>query len=197
MGMVLGRIGEEMPRHSIVSTHAGYQIRRYEPSIAAMCNYSKGGWGQGSDGGPFGSLARYIGVFGKPENNKEPIAMTAPVLIDSASDTHTMMFLLPASKYDTAIDSAPKPTNPNVRVEMLPARLQAVRTFSGNLRAAAAREQLALLLADLHRDGWKPKDRRGGGIDWMTAGYNPPFTLPFLKTNEVRVTVEERNMESI
>ena len=55
MGMVFGRIAEELPRHSIVSKHATYQIRRYEPSIAVQCDYSRG-WGNSSDGTPFGSL---------------------------------------------------------------------------------------------------------------------------------------------
>ena len=54
MGMVFGRIAEELPRHSIVSKHATYQIRRYEPSIAVQCDYSRG-WGNSSDGTPFGS----------------------------------------------------------------------------------------------------------------------------------------------
>ena len=78
-----------------------------------------------------------VGVFSKPENTAaeqakpEPISMTAPVLIDPTRDTHTMMFLLPASKYKS-IEAAPKPSNPNVRLEELPARLMAVRTFSGS-----------------------------------------------------------------
>ena len=71
MGMVFGRIAEELPRHSIVSKHATYQIRRYEPSIAVQCDYSRG-WGNSSDGTPFGALARYIGVFSEPENVKRP-----------------------------------------------------------------------------------------------------------------------------
>ena len=198
MGVVFGRIAEEMPRHTIVQRNATYQIRRYEPSIAVMCDYSKG-WGTSSDGTPFGSLARYIGVFGNPENMQpskgkaEPIAMTAPVLIDSGADTHTMMFLLPASKY-SSIEAAPTPSNPNVRLQTLPARLQAVRTFTGNLRPERAREQLALLLADIRRDGWVTKAPPGktDGVEWQAAGYNAPFVIPFLKTNEVLVNVEEK-----
>ena len=121
--------------------------------------------------------------------------MTAPVLIDAAqSSNHEMMFLLPASKY-SALEEAPTPSNPNVRLRTLPARLQAVRTFSGNLRPERARQQLELLLADLKRDGWTvkaPPHGAPGAVDWQAAGYNPPFTIPFLKTNEVLVSVEER-----
>ena len=62
MGMVFGRIAEELPRHSIVSKHATYQIRRYEPSIAVQCDYSRG-WGNSSDGTPFG--------FGRPYSQSQ------------------------------------------------------------------------------------------------------------------------------
>ena len=163
-----------------------------------MCDYSNG-WGVSSDGTPFGSLARYIGVFGNPANVQkqqqapEPIAMTAPVIIDAGSSRHTMMFLLPASKY-SSIEEAPVPSNPNVRLQTLPARLQAVRTFSGNFRPARAKEQLEMLLADLRKDGWTVKAPHGqsDGVDWQAAGYNAPFTLPWFKTNEVLVSVDEK-----
>ena len=194
MGMVFGRIAEEMPRHTVVQARASYEIRRYEPSVAVMCDYASG-WGASADGTPFGSLARYIGVFGRPENvqthakaaKPEPIAMTAPVLIDNE---RTMMFLLPASKYGS-IDEAPTPSNPKVRLQTLPARLQAVRTFSGNLRPAKAREHMEKLVADLKADGWGVKEAKGGAVEWQAAGYNAPFVLPWLKTNEVLVSVEE------
>ena len=58
MGVVFGKISEELPRHRVVHTAANYTIRHYEPSIAAMCDY-RGGWGVSSDGSPFGALARY------------------------------------------------------------------------------------------------------------------------------------------
>ena len=98
-----------------------------------------------------------------------------------------MMFLLPASKFKN-IDEAPVPSNPNVRLQTLPERTQAVRTFSGNLRASRAREQLTELLADIKADGrWAPSEP----LCWQAAGYNAPFVLPWFKTNEVLVNVAE------
>ena len=81
MGLALsifGRIAEETPRHVVVLNTPSYQIRRYEPSVAVLCDYAKG-WGMSSDGTPFGSLARYIGVsaariFGSPV----PISSSVP-----------------------------------------------------------------------------------------------------------------------
>lgn len=204
MGVVFGKISEELPRHSVVTTAAGFTVRHYEPSIAAVAEYGKA-WGQSSDGSPFGHLARYIGVFSQPENMAaggsapEAVSMTAPVLINASSEKHSMMFLLPASKY-ASLKDAPTPSNPGVHLEQLPARHMAVRTFSGNLRPARAREQLQLLLADLKNDGrWVAKPAASGRkqhdaeqVEWAAAGYNAPFVLPWFKTNEVLVTVEEK-----
>ena len=74
-----------------------------------------------------------------------------------------------------------------MRLQTLPARLQAVRTFSGNLSAARARAQRELLLADLREDDWVPKTP----LEWQAAGYNAPYVLPPFKTNEVLISVEE------
>lgn len=191
MGSVFGRIAEELPRHTVLANATHFTVRRYEPSIAVQCDYSKGGWGVASDGSPFGKLARYIGVFSQPDNvEKQPIAMTAPVLIDTtaSSHAHTMMFLLPASKY-ASLEEAPVPSNPAVRLAMLPERVQAVRTFNGNLRPARARSELSQLLEDLRTDDrWEPTEP----LSWQAAGYNAPFVLPYFKTNEVMVTVREK-----
>lgn len=78
------------------------------------------------------------------------------------------------------------------RLRQLPERLMAVRSFSWSFKAERARQQLQVLLADLHRDGWMVKRTASGEIDWQAAGYNPPFTIPFLKTNEVLVSVEDK-----
>ena len=84
VGMVMGKISEEMPKFTVIHKAASYEVRKYGPSVVAECSYGPGGWGDG-DGSPFGALAKYIGVFGQPANEQrgaaEAVAMTAPVLI--------------------------------------------------------------------------------------------------------------------
>ena len=118
--------------------------------------------------------------------------MTAPVLVSAASEQrHTMAFVLPASKYSTVAE-APQPTDPRVTLRQLPERLQAARTFTWSFTPERAKAQLQLLLADLASDGWTVRKTASGEADWQAAGYNPPFAVPFLKTNEVLVHVEEK-----
>jgi len=213
MGMVFGRITEEMPAYTVLHKAASYEVRKYAPSVVAECSYGSGGWGSGNDSSPFGALARYIGVFGNPQNVQsgssfgvkasEAIPMTAPVLVSPpsqkiamtapvlVSDTHTMAFVLPASKYK-AVEEAPKPTDPRVIVRLLPERVQAARTFSWNFTPHAAKAQLELLLTDLAKDDWTLVKSPDGSAEWQAAGYNPPFALPFLKRNEVLVSVLQK-----
>ena len=70
--------------------------------------------------------------------------------------------------------------------------VQAVRTFTWSFKAEAAKSQLQLLLADLAKDEWTVVKRADGEAEWQAAGYNPPFTLPFMKTNEVMVSVRPK-----
>lgn len=109
------------------------------------------------------------------------VPMTAPVETDAESEGVRMAFYLPAD-YD--LDSAPIPTDPAVDLVSVPERTLAVRRFS-----------------------WRPTDRRVdreterllealGEADVPTAGepfflgYDAPWTLPFVRRNEVAVEVE-------
>ena len=88
----------------------------------------------------FRILARYIGVFGNPENkDTNKIAMTAPVLSKTSSSkiamtapvlsNNDMSFVLP-KKFKTKED-APQPTDTRVELIDVPERMVAVKTFSG------------------------------------------------------------------
>ena len=86
----------------------------------------------------------------------------------------------------------PTPTNQKVSIKQMPERLVAVRTFSGVIRHKPAAENLALLLADVEADDRYDVVRTADGSPrWQAAGYNSPFVLPWLRTNEVLLEVVE------
>lgn len=128
---------------------------------------------------PARDIAMTAPVMTEPEG--EDIAMTAPVMTESDEGGWTVMFVLPE---DFTAETAPRPTDPKVSIATIPARRVAVATFSGFLdRASIARSRQALA-------GWledRPEQPAGA---WQAAGYNPPWTLPWLRRNEVMVPVE-------
>ena len=178
-----------------------------------------------TDSDMFRLLAKYIGVFGTPQNlassssqNRQVVAMTAPVLSSSSSSTPTptaiamtapvlnlnlndanmdantnadarqMSFVLPA--IFTSIQSAPTPTDPRVLLKEVLSHTIAVKSFSGSVDMATAApiaEEFKSYLTNNH--GFTCKE-------WRLARYNPPFTLPFLRTNEIWVTIDEQEKET-
>ncbi|CAM6103010.1 unnamed protein product [Calypogeia fissa] len=67
MGMFLGKILVETPKHEVIKKGIKYEIREYEPCIAAEVSYDASAIRGGRDGG-FMILASYIGAFGSPAN---------------------------------------------------------------------------------------------------------------------------------
>ncbi len=80
--------------------------------------------------------------------------------------------------------SAPTPTDQGVTLRDLPPRRVASIKFTGRFRNAAAEEKRQLLADWLAARGLTHQG------DWQFAGYNPPWTVPALRRNEVLVTLQ-------
>ena len=125
----------------------------------------------------------------------EKIAMTAPVVLSPAEKpgvangsrlagedigTWSMAFVLPEG-YTS--ENAPTPTNPMVKIrDVAPRRAASVR-FGGLLRDRNAEAHRRKLAAWLDQRGIEHQG------DWRVAGYNPPWTIPQLRRNEVLVSL--------
>ncbi|KAG6493949.1 heme-binding-like protein At3g10130, chloroplastic [Zingiber officinale] len=196
MGLLLGKITVETPKYEVLHTCPDYEIRSYSPCVVAEVTYPTG---HDRDAG-FKILADYIGALGPPRNRRiekipmtapvitagEKIAMTAPVLTagGKGGGEVTMRFVLPSSEYARA-DEAPAPLDERVAVRDEAAGKYAVARFSGVATEAAVAERVERLRRSLERDG-----RRVVG-EYVLARYNPPWTLPPLRTNEVMLPVED------
>ncbi len=118
------------------------------------------------------------------ETRGETIAMTAPVATAEADGMMTMRFFLPARFSES---TAPAPRDPAVSLGTAPAQRMAVLSFSGSTREARVTARKRTLM-----------DALAGDPDWRATGrpvayfYDPPWTLPFLKRNEVAVPVAAR-----
>ncbi len=127
------------------------------------------------------------------------IAMTAPVVMGNNESTNNitsegkkrMKFFLPG-EYDD-LSKIPKPTNPAVRIAEVPPAVGAVHRYNGD-RSDKFNEQKALeLAAQLREDGVERLTDDYAKQYFEFWGFNPPFTLPLFRRNEVwlELTKEE------
>lgn len=192
--------GIETPEYEVISSHDGYEIREYKPYIAAEVTME--GEFRGAMNGGFRTLADYIfGNNAKADGSteSESIAMTAPVMEQAApsekiamtapvteqqtnSGARVVSFIMP-SEY--TMETIPKPNNPAVTLVEVPAKRFAAHRFSGRVPLKKAESKKQFLLDALTRDGVTTIGAP------MLAQYNPPWTPPFMRRNEVLIVVME------
>ena len=146
------------------------EIRSYAPRVMAVTTM------QGDEDNGFSVLAGYI-FGGNAEEQK--IAMTAPVQ-QSMEGEREMAFMMPA---EYALEDLPKPENQRVMFREAPAYTAAVIQFSGWASPEKADDNWQQLRRFLIAEGI---DITG---DPTLNQYNPPWTLPFMRRNEIIVPV--------
>ena len=147
------------------------EIRAYAPRIMAVTEMD------GREDNGFRVLAGYI--FGG-NTGEQKIAMTAPVQ-QTMTGAAEMAFMMP-SEY--ALDDLPAPNDERVAFRQEPAYTAAVIRFSGWADAEKADEHWQKLRGFLIREGIEIV-----GEPTLNQ-YNPPWTLPFLRRNEIIVPVQ-------
>ncbi len=197
--MTLGaaRAETEEPRFSIIEKlgKTDVEIRSYGTRLAADVIVEANEEDARNKG--FRLLADYI--FGN-NTKKTDIAMTAPVSTQAARSEEIAMtapvsqareqgnkwrvrFFMP-SKY--TLETLPKPNNPAVQIVEVPGETMAVLVFSNSRSAARMAEKTTELLRVLQSSRWAPA---GEPVTWL---YDPPWTLPFFRRNEVAIPVRPR-----
>ncbi len=108
----------------------------------------------------------------------QEIAMTAPVLMEADGEGWWMAFVLPEGM-DAA--SAPRPTDPLVEIVDIAGPRMASLRFSGWMGEESIREEAERLRAWIDRHGLEASSA------YQVAGYDPPWTIPFLRRNEILI----------
>ena len=178
--------------YAIVEASGDIEIRDYDPLVVVETFVEADFEDAGNRA--FGKLFAYISgenrarqaiemtapVVASEDDGGESIEMTAPVIADKAVTGWRFAFVLPAR---FTIDSAPLPLRDDVRLRALESRRIAVLTYSG-LRSESRFERNYARLND-----WISAQ----GLEALSgpsyAGYDPPWTLPFLRRNEIMITV--------
>lgn len=181
----------EQPDYKLIRSEKNIEIRDYARMILAEVEVS-GERKQAIREG-FKILAGYI--FGNNISNikmemtasvtnelNEKMAMTAPVIQEQHMDKWKVRFVMP-KKF--SFETLPKPNSKDVILIPLPARRLAVIRFSGLADDENIKQHTDELETYLLAQRLKPI---GGPF---LAFYNPPWTLPFLRRNEVMIEIEE------
>lgn len=187
----------EQPDYELITSKENIEIRDYPPMILAEVEVS--GERKEAISAGFKILADYI--FGNNTSNKkmemtapvtnelnEKIAMTAPVLQEKRMDKWKVRFVMP-KKY--SLETLPKPNSKDVSLIALPARRFAVIRFSG----LADNESIKLHTDELEAYIIAGKLKPIGGT--VLAFYNPPWTLPFLRRNEVMIELDSTMLQDM
>ncbi len=187
---------EEPPFH-LVRQAGAFEVRDY-PALVAAETTVQGDPSAAANRG-FRILAAYI--FGdnvtrgriamtapvsqapspQGQSGGEKIDMTAPVSqIPASGGAWTIRFTMPRQ---WTLATLPRPKDPRVRlVEVAPVRMAVLR-FSGYALQNAVKTRSAELLAWTHAQGY----RVTGPV--TLAQYDPPWTLWFLRRNEVMAPI--------
>jgi len=181
-GPVMSRV--EQPDYTIERSDGAVETRAYGPMIAAEAvveGERKEAINQG-----FRLIAAYIFGANQPkakiemtapvQQQKQTIAMTAPVSQQATGNSWTVRFVMPKN---WTLQTLPAPTDQRISLRPIPAQRFIVLRFSGFTTDAA----IAKRIDQLCRYVTDHKLSTAG--EPLLAFYNPPWTLPFLRRNEV------------
>jgi DNA gyrase inhibitor GyrI len=175
----------EQPKYKVLESNQGIEIRDYPAMIVAEADVS--GERNKAIGEGFRMIADYI--FGNNLSSQkvamtapvtqqagEKIAMTAPVTQQSAGNLWRVRFIMPAAY---TMETLPKPKNSAVKLKEIGAKRFAVIRFSGFAGEDSLKRHTEQLMAFVRAKKMTTVS------DPIYAFYNPPWTLPFLRRNEV------------
>ena len=178
------------PPFTVVDRPAdGIEVRRYRARVAAEVRLAA----DGSESGAFRLLFDYISggnaaaetiaMTAPVEQRGEKIAMSAPVEMAPDDEAFVMRFFLPEG---FTAETAPRPMDPRVSLVALDEASIAVVGFTGWWTQAGVARRQAALAERLAGTDWQPV---GPATAWF---YDPPWTVPFLRRNEIAVPVVRR-----
>lgn len=193
---VFGERSVEELKYELILREGNNEIRRYPAYIVAQVTVDTD---EKPESKAFRILAGYIFGDNKSKSSiamtapvmtnekkvSEKINMTAPVLMESTENNKTTMSFSMPSKY--SIQDLPEPNDKRVKLANVSEHFMAAFVFSGFW----GKEKNAKLAEDLKQ--WLVKHPEYRQISKpFFAGYNPPWTLPFLRRNEILIKLEKQ-----
>ena len=187
----------EEPKYTLIEKNDTYELRTYAPYIVAQTQVTGNYDDMGNQA--FRILFKYISGENKQrstiemtapviqENTKQEgqkIQMTAPVIqeLDTQNPKSAIYsFVMPEN---FTLKTLPVPMDKRITIKEIPAKTVAVRVFSGLWGEDNFRENETVLLDALKEANIKMMGKPS------YARYNSPFSLWFMRRNEIMVEVD-------
>ena len=178
---MFGNSGVEIAPYKVLKKEGAFELRYYNRMVLVTASMPQGMDNQR------GSFYKLFGYISGENSDAKKIPMTAPVFMDQVNKkTETMSFVLPD---DYTMDMAPDPQDETVKLQELKDYTVAVITFNGLLKQDNITKHQMLLEQWIISNGFE----KTGSI--KAAGYNPPFTIPALRRNEILISVRQISSE--
>lgn len=175
--------GLSEPEYSVEQSCDLYEIRNYESYNVASTVMDEGE-DLASTGTAFNSLAGFL--FGLNKESKT-MEMTTPVTTTSSNE---LRFYLA----DSSIPEPPEDSS--VEIIEVPSAFLAVRKFTGFVTDGEIARQKDTLLQALEMDGVELDVGHGEVVPHVVFQYNPPYTVPIVRRNEIAVPVRQADDET-
>ena len=191
---VFGQNEVETAPYTLLETDLGQKIevRNYDNMILVSATMSDEGRNSA-----FRKLFKYIGgenagaqeipmtapvIMNNPSGKGSEIAMTAPVFINNSPGQSIMSFVMPQ---EFSLQSTPKPSAPDLTVSELKNYQVATIQFSGTLSQSNVAQHRKILTQWIAAKGYKAISEP------VEAAYNGPFTIPFMRRNELLIEISK------
>jgi hypothetical protein len=180
---------EEAP-YTVIKTDDIFELREYASQVLAEIIID--GDLEGAGNRAFRPLFRYISGENKSrgkiamtapvsqEQTGEKISMTAPVSQQSVQGKWAVSFMMPASY---TMENLPTPDDPSIKLRQLPARRVAAVRYSGFW------SEKKYLRYKQELENWITANNLKVIGEPVWARYNPPFSLWFLRRNEILIPI--------
>jgi len=178
--------GLQTPDYTVKKKSESYEIREY--STYSVCSTKLDSTGDMSvmspinTGNGFNKLADYIFGNNNKDTSSEKLTMTTPVIIGDGD----MQFVLPSGKSSL---NAPMPSIDDIKIIDIPMQIVAAREFPGLATDGEVMRQRAKLEDSLIADGLSYDN-----LSFRVFQYNPPYTLPWLRRNEVILSINDPSL---
>jgi effector-binding domain-containing protein len=180
----------KIPHYAVIKKEGAIELRRYQPMIVAQIEV-KGARNVAINKG-FKLLADYI--FGNnlamntaitQKVQSEKIAMTAPVMQQqSTKNIWQVRFVMPAHY---TLKDLPIPNDPEIQIAQKQEQRLLAISFSGRWSQKVMDSALSNLKRYIKKNNLAVKGKP------IYAFYNPPWTLPFMRHNEIIYLVMTKN----